>query len=145
MQRIGLYPGTFDPLTFGHMDIIELSAIDQFMVKLKIENQQQFDCLVLSTKEGITLKQGGDLMRKLGIAEGTLNNITSLQDATVVYPELRRAKEKSIILYELSKEAEVSGIKVATYNPFVTMKQALLSVFKNPKKVYLQYFRQCKL
>ena len=26
-MRIGLYPGTFDPLTFGHMDIMRRAAI----------------------------------------------------------------------------------------------------------------------
>ena len=26
MKRIGLYPGTFDPITFGHIDIVERAA-----------------------------------------------------------------------------------------------------------------------
>jgi pantetheine-phosphate adenylyltransferase len=33
-MRIGLYPGTFDPLTFGHLDIIKRAAkmVDQLVV-----------------------------------------------------------------------------------------------------------------
>lgn len=33
-QRIGVYPGTFDPITLGHMDIIERGAklVDQLII-----------------------------------------------------------------------------------------------------------------
>ena len=34
MRRIGIYPGTFDPITLGHMDIIERGAklVDELIV-----------------------------------------------------------------------------------------------------------------
>lgn len=34
MKRIGVYPGTFDPITLGHMDIIERSAklVDELII-----------------------------------------------------------------------------------------------------------------
>jgi pantetheine-phosphate adenylyltransferase len=34
MERIGIYPGTFDPITLGHMDIIERGAklVDKLIV-----------------------------------------------------------------------------------------------------------------
>jgi len=34
MTRIGVYPGTFDPLTFGHLDIIRRGAklVDRLVV-----------------------------------------------------------------------------------------------------------------
>ena len=37
-MRIGLYPGTFDPLTFGHIDIIKRAAkmVDQLVVGVAI-------------------------------------------------------------------------------------------------------------
>ena len=37
-MRIGLYPGTFDPLTFGHLDIMKRAAkmVDQLVVGVAI-------------------------------------------------------------------------------------------------------------
>ena len=34
MQRIAIYPGTFDPITFGHIDIIKksLKIVDKLIV-----------------------------------------------------------------------------------------------------------------
>ncbi len=33
-KRIGVYPGTFDPITLGHMDIIERGAklVDELII-----------------------------------------------------------------------------------------------------------------
>ena len=33
-KRIGIYPGTFDPITLGHMDIIERGAklVDELII-----------------------------------------------------------------------------------------------------------------
>lgn len=38
MTRIGIYPGSFDPLTFGHMDVIERGArlVDRLVIALGI-------------------------------------------------------------------------------------------------------------
>lgn len=34
MERVGVYPGTFDPVTFGHLDIIRRGAklVDRFVI-----------------------------------------------------------------------------------------------------------------
>jgi pantetheine-phosphate adenylyltransferase len=34
MERIGVYPGTFDPLTLGHLDIIKRGAhlVDRLVI-----------------------------------------------------------------------------------------------------------------
>lgn len=39
MQRIGIYPGTFDPITVGHMDLIRrsLSVVDKLVVGVALD------------------------------------------------------------------------------------------------------------
>ena len=39
-MRIGLYPGTFDPLTLGHVDIIRRasSLVDKLIIGVAINN-----------------------------------------------------------------------------------------------------------
>lgn len=43
MKRIAVYPGTFDPITLGHLDIIEASAalFDEVIVGLLINSQKK--------------------------------------------------------------------------------------------------------
>ncbi|PVH27971.1 pantetheine-phosphate adenylyltransferase [Pararhodobacter oceanensis] len=66
-MRIGLYPGTFDPLTLGHMDIIERAAIlvDRLVIGVAINRDKgplfsldqrvamiEAECVKLSAKTG---------------------------------------------------------------------------------------------
>lgn len=39
-MRIGIYPGTFDPITFGHMDIIRrgLSVVDRLVIGVALDS-----------------------------------------------------------------------------------------------------------
>ena len=40
-MRIGLYPGTFDPVTFGHLDIIERATmlVDRLVIGVAINGE----------------------------------------------------------------------------------------------------------
>lgn len=42
-MRIGIYPGTFDPITFGHMDIIRraLRVVDQLIIGVALDSGKE--------------------------------------------------------------------------------------------------------
>ena len=55
-NKIGIYPGTFDPMTAGHMDIIKrsLRIVDNLVIAVA-NNITKIHCLVFK-KELILLK-----------------------------------------------------------------------------------------
>ena len=51
MKKIGVYPGTFDPLTNGHVDIIERSSkIFDYLIIAVVESNSKKD-LLFSAKD----------------------------------------------------------------------------------------------
>ena len=59
--RVGIYPGSFDPLTLGHLDIIErsLHVVDNLIIAVsnndKKEHMLEADIRVKLIKETINL------------------------------------------------------------------------------------------
>ncbi len=47
MKNIGIYPGTFDPITFGHIDVIKksLKIVDKVVIGISNANDNQKNCL----------------------------------------------------------------------------------------------------
>jgi pantetheine-phosphate adenylyltransferase len=44
MKKIGIYPGTFDPLTYGHIDVIKrsLKIVDEVVVAVSNDNNKDY-------------------------------------------------------------------------------------------------------
>ena len=44
MKKIAIYPGTFDPITYGHIDVIKksLKIVDNIIVAISNGNQQNY-------------------------------------------------------------------------------------------------------
>ena len=53
-KRIALYPGTFDPITFGHLDIIKRAIKIVDILYIGISNNNEKKCL-FSAKDRIEI------------------------------------------------------------------------------------------
>jgi len=70
-MRIGLYPGTFDPITLGHVDIIQraMALVDRLVIGVAINRDKGPDfgleqrvAMVQAECEGIIAKTGGEII-----------------------------------------------------------------------------------
>ena len=97
-QKVIIYPGTFDPLTYGHIDIIERGANlgDQLIVavSLNIGKQPLFTmeertALVMSEVEQINVKHKTTSPILVKSFSGLLTDFATEQKATAILRGLR--------------------------------------------------------
>lgn len=67
-MRVGLYPGTFDPITLGHMDIIRRAAalVDKLVIGVAI-NRDKGPLFTLEERVAMVESETADLARDCGI------------------------------------------------------------------------------
>jgi len=102
MKRIAVYPGTFDPITFGHLDIIEASAalFDEVVVGLLINSQKK---PLFTVEERLTLIN--DSVRECGLQnvrsvyfDGLAVDLAVEQKAVAIIRGLRLTTEYEVEL-----------------------------------------------
>ena len=66
--RVGLYPGTFDPITKGHLDIIKrgLSLVDKLVIGVAT-NPSKDPLFSLEERVAMVEREAGDLAKEAGI------------------------------------------------------------------------------
>jgi pantetheine-phosphate adenylyltransferase len=68
-KRIGLYPGTFDPITLGHVDIIERAAkmVDELIIGVAI-NRDKGPLFSLDERVRMVTAEMAKISKKSGVA-----------------------------------------------------------------------------
>jgi len=100
MKKIGIYPGTFDPITFGHIDVIKraLKIVNKLFVAVSDDNSK--DYLFNSDERVNIIKESlfKDLKFKKNLIKVTpFNNLTTTfckkNKATVIFRGLRAVSD----------------------------------------------------
>jgi len=99
-MRTGIYPGTFDPITFGHMDIIRraLSVVDKLVIGVALDSAKEplFD---VKTRAAMVVK---DISNAMGVDasritvkpfSGLLVNFAREEGATLLIRGLRAVSD----------------------------------------------------
>ncbi len=99
-MRVGLYPGSFDPITNGHIDIIRrsLKIVDKLIVAIGVSATKQ-PVFTFEQRQAMIETEIGPLAKELGVEM----QVVSFQDLLV---DVARAHGADIILRGLRTAAD---------------------------------------
>ncbi len=100
VKRRGLYPGTFDPLTLGHVDIIEraVKLVDELVVGVAI-NRDKGPLFTLEERVAMVEREMKPIAKASGVSikvtpfENLLMQFAEEQNATVIVRGLRAVSD----------------------------------------------------
>ena len=100
MSKVGIYPGTFDPITYGHIDVIKsaLKIVNKLIVAVSYDYSKEY---LFSTDERVSLIETSlfkDLkFNKQNIKVLSFNNLTTSlcrkYKATIIFRGLRAVSD----------------------------------------------------
>ena len=100
MARIGLYPGSFDPLTFGHVDIVRRAVrlVDRLVIAVGTHHDKQ---VLFSADERVAMVV--DALRPVADETGSVLDVTTYDTLTV---ETARVLGASLIIRGLRDDGD---------------------------------------
>ncbi|MBT5185695.1 MAG: pantetheine-phosphate adenylyltransferase [Kordiimonadaceae bacterium] len=118
-KRIGLYPGTFDPITLGHLDIIERSAglVDKLVLGVSINPAKNplfsiEERIAMVERETAHISEDNDVVIEVLSFDTLLMNFVEEIDASIIIRGLRAVSDfeyefqMTAMNYQLNSDVE---------------------------------------